>query len=410
MIHYYNREDATLPKGKFPIVLCVNGRHYCPTKITTKKAVAEYQNVFANKHLERALYWMEKNYIANPTSDLLTQIKSLRATICATQSLQDVAETQMAHDEIVDITEVQYTSEKLFGKDPKNLTTTHLDPFWLPSAPSATAGPSPGKKREVTSTVSKPDSDIEEEPTIFEDIEDIEVPEKLTIPPPPQQKEGKGPTTKQKDSATKSSSAPSGSGQTVKFHKRSKQEKKHKCTYTNCTFVGLKSNDLVDHIRVVHQNNPYKCPKPKCTKEYSNKRALQNHLKKHSGEKRLKCKYWGQTINGEEDYFQTDDYGEMAAHMWYKHSEGKELKCQHCNKKFNNLRTMKQHDCLKVKKFQCSKCGHTFYTAFGLKKHSQRHLKNPLYVCVYCGKTLSSKKTLKDHEARHGSDDEEAQK
>ena len=121
----------------------------------------------------------------------------------------------------------------------------------------------------------------------------------------------------------------------------------------------------------MYDKKKFGCPEPGCKSEFVSKRGLQNHLKKHRGSYRLNCQV-------EDCNFGTDDSGKMEWHMWHAHGEEKEeefAKCKKYQKEFINARSLRNHRCVRVKKFKCSVCKKLYVSEEGLQRHKKRHSK-----------------------------------
>jgi uncharacterized Zn-finger protein len=162
----------------------------------------------------------------------------------------------------------------------------------------------------------------------------------------------------------------------------------------------LKTNELKDHKDVAHGAGKFRCDQ--CPNEYSSKRALQQHFKsKHLGVKLMQCPEEGCDFPG------TNDHGKMRAHMLNAHGEG--LKCDKCNKVFQNFRSMKRHNCEKMKSFSCPECKRELISAANLQKHiATYHSGKPQFVCHLCGKILGTQATLGKHLQREHQPDSDS--
>jgi KRAB domain-containing zinc finger protein len=165
-----------------------------------------------------------------------------------------------------------------------------------------------------------------------------------------------------------------------------------------CPFKCAKSNDLQSHMKVVHEGERYKCDQ--CGASYTTKRSLQTHIDtKHLGKHRFLCGIDEDDGQGE-CQFSCNDPGKMKGHKANKHGKGIS-QCRHCEKKFDNARSLSRHNCQRQKTFQCEPCGRKLFTQKALDEHTATyHGDNPKYVCHLCGQVLGSQQSLRRHEER----------
>ena len=114
-----------------------------------------------------------------------------------------------------------------------------------------------------------------------------------------------------------------------------------------CGKVYTRKHNLVQHVKVKHQNFTYKCQE--CNLEYSSRSNLDVHVKAKHKNVTYKCK----DCDAEYKYRQ-----EYTQHVRSKHL-GVRHKCELCGKKFINKASLKDHiqsTHKKLKPFKCQDC------------------------------------------------------
>nr|CAD7430044.1 unnamed protein product [Timema monikensis] len=134
----------------------------------------------------------------------------------------------------------------------------------------------------------------------------------------------------------------------------------HMCTKR----FNLKSTAL-RHVKEVHEHTwGHYCPV--CNREFARKGAVDNHMRRHTGEKPYTCKI--------------------------------------CLKNFMVRSTLTRH--LKevherLRRHFCKVCGYGFYTRLLLRNHIRTHTDDRPYFCRACGRTFRTRVTLVYHEKLH---------
>jgi DNA-directed RNA polymerase subunit RPC12/RpoP len=185
--------------------------------------------------------------------------------------------------------------------------------------------------------------------------------------------------------------------ETVQLRRSSRKEITYSCEYPDCNFTTKKTNDLRNHMQVVHEGEKFQCSD--CGKSYTAKRSLKLHIDmKHHDKKRFECKELLE--NGEVCDFKTNDQGAFIGHLGKRHGKGS-VKCSKCNKQFDNSRTLTRHNCTKKKEFECAEDGRKFFSQESLETHMETfHSDTPQYICSQCGAVLGSAQSLQRHENR----------
>lgn len=149
--------------------------------------------------------------------------------------------------------------------------------------------------------------------------------------------------------------------------KRHKEIKEHICQ--ECGVAKVTRTELITHMRT-HTPNLEKFPCPQCPQVFNHKNAISRHVKViHEGLRRYQCTY--------------------------------------CSKRFGTRNSQVCHERLHTgeRPFTCEICKKGFVQQEGLKSHMKNHDKTlRTHICKYCSRRFITLKNLKDHEMRHSSD------
>lgn len=159
------------------------------------------------------------------------------------------------------------------------------------------------------------------------------------------------------------------------------------------------NKNLRSHKLVVHTDSSlwkYECNL--CAKKFPLKSGFDQHMRRHSGDKRFKC------LICEKSFISSS---ELKKHNTF-HSNERAHKCSHCGKEYKDRRVYEIHVTkvhglgnakipVRVRKFACHICPGTFFDKQKLSRHMCTHTGIKPYVCNICEKRFSDKSYLKYH-------------
>ncbi|XP_044764804.1 zinc finger protein 260-like [Coccinella septempunctata] len=156
-----------------------------------------------------------------------------------------------------------------------------------------------------------------------------------------------------------------------------------------CGKVYTTNYKLNEHMRKHTGEKPYKCGS--CEKSFRSKIGLAQHEAKHTGQYEFSCPTCGKG-------FQCRSY--LMVHQRV-HSDVKPWPCSTCGANFKTKQSLLDHTNrhLGVKPFICDVCGRGFITKGLCKAHQKIHngLDNRKYSCKICNKMFVSKSYLQTH-------------
>ncbi|XP_020899485.1 zinc finger protein 675 [Exaiptasia diaphana] len=130
-----------------------------------------------------------------------------------------------------------------------------------------------------------------------------------------------------------------------------------------------------------------------CSKSFTTTRALELHVRRHSGLRPYPCKFC------DKSFYQPS---ERAVHM-RTHTGARPYRCPHCLKLFRYSGDLKQHINIHTgqRPYQCETCSKAFTNHSTLRQHKRIHTGERPYKCKECGKTYRYHSSLKQHHTTH---------
>ena len=130
-----------------------------------------------------------------------------------------------------------------------------------------------------------------------------------------------------------------------------------------------------------------------CEKQYRTNYKLQEHMRKHTGEKPFQC------VTCEKAFRSKIGLAQHAA----THTGQFDYNCSTCGKGFQSKSYLVLHQRVHsdLKPFPCNTCGQHFKTKQSLLDHQNRHLGVKPYACDICGRGFITKGLCKSHQKIH---------
>ncbi|XP_030063673.1 zinc finger and BTB domain-containing protein 41 [Microcaecilia unicolor] len=209
------------------------------------------------------------------------------------------------------------------------------------------------------------------------------------------------------------------------FHK-----KEHKCPY--CSKLHASRKTLVKHVKRFHPESiqeflsirmikieEWECDI--CSKSFTRRPHLQEHMILHSQDKPFKCTYCEEhfksrfaRLKHQEKFHlgpfpcdicgrQFNDTGNLKRHIECTHGGKRKWTCFICGKSVRERTTLKEH--LRIhsgeKPHLCSICGQSFRHGSSYRLHLRVHHDDKRYECDECGKTFIRHDHLTKHKKIH---------
>lgn len=129
-----------------------------------------------------------------------------------------------------------------------------------------------------------------------------------------------------------------------------------------------------------------------CSRKYSSKSSLRNHMRLHSEGKYFTCSVCKKKFPSR---------GELEKHMRI-HTGEKPFKCSICDKAFiqNSSLTVHMRGHTGEKPFSCSLCEKSYAVKSTLRMHMRKHTGEKPYSCKVCGRSFVRGTILKTHKCQ----------
>eukprot|EP00092_Neocalanus_flemingeri_P028492 GFUD01030942.1.p1 GENE.GFUD01030942.1~~GFUD01030942.1.p1 ORF type:complete len:580 (+),score=110.07 GFUD01030942.1:75-1814(+) len=178
--------------------------------------------------------------------------------------------------------------------------------------------------------------------------------------------------------------------------------KRFTCKEQDCGDVFKCLKSLTKHLEITHQiekkpDNQMFHICDECGKRCTTKAGLQDHLLKHTKEKKFVCNICGKKLKRR--YC-------LTMHMKI-HGGEKNYQCDHCEAKYISPAALRNHkiskhtDMTNAEQYICSFCGKDFARKFYLERHVMLHTGEKKYKCDVCPKSFRLETSFKDHMNMH---------
>ena len=169
----------------------------------------------------------------------------------------------------------------------------------------------------------------------------------------------------------------------LKQHKSKHEKVKHKCPH--CTRTYSTKFSLKNHIRTKHEGQLFACSYDKCRKTFSSYQTLRDHILVHQNKFKYTCELCGR------GFMKTDHFQDHLN----RHSKVKPFACEICRKRFTRKNELKRHlerTCVPddSPKLECSLCGKLLKNVDCMRNHRRQvHEEGQKKECPYCDEVSS---------------------
>ena len=158
----------------------------------------------------------------------------------------------------------------------------------------------------------------------------------------------------------------------------------------------LDLDDDIDNIILKERRKLNKFVCQNCSKDFSSKQCLENHMKLHADERKFECDICKKKFVTE---------ATLNSHKKLHLNTLRSFGCPHCDKKLNNASNLARHVrsvhfelSTDKRQFGCKTCGKLFKDPSALKIHEKIHSGIKPHACNDCSKAFLTNAQLKIHQ------------